>query len=147
METILKTNNLTQFNIYQKTDIDKQGIEVSNKMVQDVPIQKEQNSSKIVLKRNIETKYTSPRDIVFSILSEEGRRKANEDSKIKSKPNGERFERNTVYSVSDSKQKEEKENISIDSVTFLLKSGFSTQHFERLFSKVGNIIQTLLCCV
>ena len=74
-----------------------------------------------------------PRDLVFSILSEEGRRNALERL---SSGDGNRVERNIVQSPRDSKLK------LYNTATFLINSGFQESHFERLFSQVGENIIT-----
>ena len=74
-----------------------------------------------------------PRDLVFSILSEEGRRNALERL---SSGDGNRVERNIVQSPRDTKLK------LYNTATFLINSGFQESHFERLFSQVGENIIT-----
>ena len=69
-----------------------------------------------------------PRDLVFSILSEEGRRNAME--RLSSK-DGNRVERNILQSPRDNKLKQ-----LYNTATFLINSGFQESHFERLFSQV-----------
>ena len=68
-----------------------------------------------------------PRDLVFSILSEEGRRNALE--RLASR-DGNRVERNILQSPRDSKLQ------LYNTATFLINSGFRESHFERLFSQV-----------
>ena len=69
-----------------------------------------------------------PRDLVFSILSDEGRREALE--RLSSR-DGNRVERNVVEQ-SPRNDKPQRYNTA----TFLINSGFQESHFERLFSRV-----------
>ena len=74
-----------------------------------------------------------PRDLVFSILSEEGRRNALERL---ASGDGNRVERNILQSPRDSKLQ------LYNTATFLINSGFRESHFERLFSQVRENIIT-----
>ena len=69
-----------------------------------------------------------PRDLVFSILSEDGKRTAME--RLSSR-DGNRVERNVVEQ-SPRNDKPQRYNTA----TFLINSGFQESHFERLFSRV-----------
>ena len=73
-----------------------------------------------------------PRDLVFSILSEDGKRTAME--KLSSK-DGNRFERNVGQSAAPASARDDKLQL-YNTATFLLNSGFQESHFERLFSQV-----------
>ena len=70
-----------------------------------------------------------PRDLVFSILSEDGRRTAME--RLSSRE-GNRVERNIEQSAAARDSKLQLYNTA----TFLINSGFQESHFQRLFSRV-----------
>ena len=70
-----------------------------------------------------------PRDLVFSILSEDGRRTAME--RLSSRE-GNRVERNIEQSPTPRVSKLQLYNTA----TFLINSGFQESHFQRLFSRV-----------
>ena len=75
-----------------------------------------------------------PRDLVFSILSEDGKRIALE--RLSSKE-GNRFERNIGPGQPPASSSARDDLIQIyNTATFLINSGFQESHFERLFSKV-----------
>ena len=78
------------------------------------------------------TSGLKPRDLVFSILSEEGKRVAME--RLSSK-DGNRFERNIVQSPAPASPRDDKLQL-YNTATFLINSGFQESHFERLFSRV-----------
>lgn len=72
----------------------------------------------------------SSRDLVFSILSEDARRKAMGEI---SSHDGVRVERNVFNSPP---QRQDNKVPVYNTATFLINSGFDESHFERLFSQV-----------
>ena len=81
---------------------------------------------KIIEKRFVPQLYL-PRDLVFAILSDEAKRKALESIGHKSMD---------VKEKKDSKMTQYSQHSStLNSVTFLLQSGFSEEHLNRLFSQ------------
>ena len=76
-----------------------------------------------------------PRDLVFSILSDEGRREALE--RLSSR-DGNRVERNVEQSPRNDKPQR------YNTATFLINSGFQESHFERLFSQVREYFITYI---
>lgn len=87
-----------------------------------------------ISKRNIVTtnkiKLNDPGDIVFAILSEDAKKKALESVLLQNIPGPEKRKRRNGI----------KKDKTFDSVTFLLHSGYSKEHFDRLLSKVLQVI-------
>ena len=77
------------------------------------------------------------RDIVFSILSEDGRRRALQDI---SNYEGNRVERNVGQSPQTLHGENKAQSQVYNTATFLINSGFDESHFERLFSQVNGAI-------
>ena len=135
MAKLLKDNNVLQLNIQdpkmEETNIAnietisnenlETKVEAKNQRIDNIG----KNVIKSIKKNNIGIKVsTHPSDVVFSILSEDGRKKAMKTVLSHIIPEEERT------SV---KNKERK---PLDSLTFLLQSGYSEAHFARLLSKV-----------
>ena len=140
MAKLLKDNNVLQMNIIDReqkgTNNPKAPSVEKVKKIQETTNKRRNvggNDIKI-LKRNILTtnkiNSNDPRDIVFAILSEDARKRAFENM-LNPKQNtpGQRKK-----SLGIEKEK------PFDSVTFLMHSGYSKEHFNRLLSKVLNII-------
>ena len=78
-----------------------------------------------------------PRDLVFSILSEGGKRIAMERLSTK---DGNRFERNIGHGQAPASASPRDGRLQVyNTATFLINSGFQESHFERLFSQVRKL--------
>lgn len=132
MAKLLKDKNVLQMNIIdQKQEKSPTKSDFVEYVPEDTDNQRNVggNDTKIS-KRNIVTtnkiKLNDPGDIVFAILSEDAKKKALESVLLQNIPGvGERKKRNRI-----------KKETNFDSVTFLLHSGYSKEHFDRLLSKV-----------
>ena len=152
---ILKNNNISQFNIIdvakisqniteeretrleapgpddKRTDIlENPRLEVSQPQQQMPP------DSDVIIKRNIH--HGSTRDLVFSILSNSARRKAlreivNKKLKVSSI---DRIGHQKYASENTATADDISSHSHFDSVSFLLRSGFNKDQFQRLLSKV-----------
>ena len=140
MAKLLKDKNVLQMNIIdreQKGTNNPKAPSVEKVKKRQKALNKRRNvggNDNKILKRNIVTtnkiKSNYPRDIVFAILSEDARKRALENMlNPRQNTSGERKK-----SLGIEKEK------PFDSVTFLMHSGYSKEHFNRLLSKVLNII-------
>ena len=156
---ILKNNNVSQFNIIDVAKINRNIIEeretrleatepddkrtdasfiniVENPRleVSSQPQQLMPPDSDVIIKRNIH--HGSTRDLVFSILSNSARRKALREIVNK------KLKVSSIDRIGHQKDAAEntEDNMSshshFDSVSFLLRSGFNKDQFQRLLSKV-----------
>ena len=155
---ILKNNNVSQFNIIDVEKISQDIIEeretrleatepddkrtdasfiniVENPRLEvSQPQQQMPPDSDVIIKRNIH--HGTTRDLVFSILSNGARRKALREIVNK------KLKVSSIDRIDH--QKDAEENIEddmsshshFDSVSFLLRSGFNKDQFQRLLSKV-----------
>lgn len=124
MERILRENDISQINV-----IDISPAIMSEQNVETGVIKEKE---KIIEKRFVPQLYL-PRDLVFAILSDEAKRKALESIGHKSMD---------VKEKKDSKMTQYSQHSStLNSVTFLLQSGFSEEHLNRLFSQVCSILR------
>ena len=153
---ILKNNNVSQFNIIDVAKINQNNIEktkleapepddkrtdasfiniVENPRLEvSQPQQQMPPDSDVIIKRNIH--HGSTRDLVFSILSNGARRKALREIVNK------KLKVSSIDRIDH--QKDAAENTEdivssqshFDSVSFLLRSGFNKDQFQRLLSKV-----------
>ena len=87
----------------------------------------------LISRSDVSTGGMISRDIVFSILSEDGRRRAMQDI---SSHDGNRVERNVGQSPQTLQGENKAQSQVYNTATFLLNSGFDESHFERLFSQV-----------
>ena len=156
---ILKNNNVSQFNIIDVAKINQNIIEeretrleatepddkrtdasfiniVENPRLEVAqPQQLMPPDSDVIIKRNIH--HGSTRDLVFSILSNSARRKALREIVNK------KLQVSSIDRIGHQKDAAEntEENMSthshFDSVSFLLRSGFNKDQFQRLLSKVN----------
>ena len=155
---ILKNNNVSQFNIIDAAKINQNIIEerlirleaaepddkrtdasfiniVENPRLEvSQPQQQMPPDSDVIIKRNIH--HGSTRDLVFSILSNSARRKALREIVNK------KLQVSSIDRIGHQKDAAEntEDNMSsqshFDSVSFLLRSGFNKDQFQRLLSKV-----------
>ena len=155
---ILKNNNVSQFNIIDVAKISQNIIEeretrleatepddkrtdasfiniVENPRLEvSQPQQQMPPDSDVIIKRNIH--HGSTRDLVFSILSNGARRKALREIVNK------KLKVSSIDRIDHQNDTEEntEDNMSghshFDSVSFLLRSGFNKDQFQRLLSKV-----------
>ena len=155
---ILKNNNVSQFNIIDVAKINQNFIEeqetrleatepddkrtdasfiniVENPRLEvSQPQQQMPPDSDVIIKRNIH--HGSTRDLVFSILSNSARRKALREIVNK------KLKVSSIDRIDHQNDTEEntEDNMSghshFDSVSFLLRSGFNKDQFQRLLSKV-----------
>ena len=125
MAEILEDKNVLHLPSPSRSDNDYLG---SAPITQDLPV---------AIKKASDTSGSGPglppRDLVFSILSEEGRRNAME--RLSSR-DGNRVERNIGQSPPSASSRRENQLQLYNTATFLLNSGFQESHFERLFSLV-----------
>ena len=134
MANILKNNDVPQFNqiMNKETERDTQ-----------VPVKsfnKENDNAivrNVVRKKQMSKSSAPARELVFEILSDNARVKAME-TMSKTFGNSARQHHN-VQNQSNPKLVD-----NFDSISFLLNSGFTTQHFERLFSRVKRSILVTL---
>ena len=123
LAAILQNNNITQFNIFDKANNE------SHPKVPAFDVEE-----KISFKRS--PAQISVRDVVFSILSKEAKNEA--IKRISKFPDAvERQSYNQDMGVSGALQEEEKKQFN--SLTFLMNSGFTEEHFQRLFVKASLI--------
>ena len=135
MANILKNNDVSQFNqIMNKETVEETQIPIKsfnkendNAIVRNVDRKKQMNKSS-----------APARELVFEILSDDARVKAMEAmSKTFGNSVGQHHnvQHHNIPKIVD----------NFDSISFLLNSGFTTKHFERLFSRVKRgILVTLL---
>ena len=155
---ILKNNNVSQFNIIDVAKINQNIIEeretrleapepddkrtdasfiniVENPRLEvSQPQQRMPPDSDVIIKRNIH--HGSTRDLVFSILSNSARRKAlreivNKKLKV---PSIDRIDHKK--DAAENTEDNMSSHSHFDSVSFLLRSGFNKDQFQRLLSKV-----------
>ena len=155
---ILKNNNVSQFNIIdvekinqniikeretrleatepdnKRTDASFINIVENPRLEVSQPQQQMPPDSDVIIKRNIH--HGSTRDLVFSILSNGARRKALREIVNK------KLQVSSIDRIDHKKDAEEnlEDDMSsyshFDSVSFLLRSGFNKDQFQRLLSKV-----------
>ena len=155
---ILKNNNVSQFNIIDAEKINRNIIEARETRLEATepddkrtdasfinivenprlevsqPQQLMPPDSDVIIKRNIH--HGSTRDLVFSILSNSARRKALREIVNK------KLQVSSIDRIDHQNDAEENtaDNMSshshFDSVSFLLRSGFNKDQFQRLLSKV-----------
>ena len=156
---ILKNNNVSQFNIIDVAKINQNIIEARETRLEATepddkrtdasfinivenprlevaqPQQLMPPDSDVIIKRNIH--HASTRDLVFSILSNSARRKALREIVNK------KLQVSSIDRIGHQKDAAEntEDNMSthshFDSVSFLLRSGFNKDQFQRLLSKVN----------